>query len=173
VRAIVLDTKGDAGWSHFARDRGYRVIVGERAGRAAIAAGESRILIRCLDPLGPDANAMLLEIYRRRQPQTVIVDEALHWPHDVSDRNAYGLRLTLTAGAGLGIGVWAGAQRPVDVLPLFISESGHRVIFRQELASDRRKLAGAIPGAERAGALDAYWWLYHSPGRPLRLMRPI
>lgn len=172
-RAIILDTKGEPAWAKFARDRGYRTVIGERAGRAAIAAGELRLLIRCMDPLGAEANAMVLEIYRRRIPNTVVVDEALHWPQDVRDRNAYGLRLVLTAGAGLGIGVWAGAQRPVDLLPLFISETQHRVLFRQELAGDRRKLAGLIPGAELAGSLDAYWWLYHCPGERVRLFRPI
>lgn len=172
-RAIILDTKGEPAWGGYARARGYRTVIGERAGRAAIAAGELRLLIRCLDPLGVEANAMVLEVYRRRAPTTLIVDEALHWPTDVRDRNAYGLRLVLTAGAGLGIGVWAGAQRPVDLLPLFISESTHRILFRQELASDRRKLAGLIPGAEAAGRLDAYWWLYHSPGERIRLFRPI
>lgn len=86
----------------------------------------------------------------------------------------------LTVGASRGVGCISVIQDPVHVHNALLSQSEHRIVFRVNVASHRKKLAG-VCGDEidhMAMHLDNYEFLYHHDGlrtpvrcEPLRLDR--
>lgn len=171
-RVVVLDTKGEAQLRAWSRRHRYAFLVGPRAAAAALRHSRAPIRLHVLvhDPVSYDANALLEALYATGN-LTVVFDEAMHWPK--VGPLARGLRLLLTAGMGRNVGVWAATQRPVDVANVFVSESIKRVVFRVELESDRKKLAGFIPGVDGAAGLDRFCWLYHAAGLEATVFGPL
>lgn len=170
----ILDTKGEGELLAWTRRHRYAYAAGERAALALLRSSRPpvRLHARVFDPRSREADDLLRLLYLG-PPATVVVDEAMHWPRP--DRNRHGMRLLLTAGMGRWIGVWAATQRPVNVANEFLSESLHRVVFRLELESDRKKIGGVVgdQAAARCAGLDRFCWLYHAPGSTAVVYGPI
>jgi hypothetical protein len=135
----IIDTKGD---SNLPKAFPYRAWHNTAEKFLAEKKAKVRIYTPEIDELKDEEllDGVLQEIFYRRKPATVYVDECLDIVSN-SGNVGSGIVALATRGRSHGISLLAGTQRPANVTRYLISEASHYYIFNLNLRADRKAIA--------------------------------
>ena len=150
-RLVVADPKGNL------RDRWGLAEPDGRTARA-LDSGEP-VRVRYGFPADGDWDSVFQRVYEAGDV-TLYVDEA--YGVLKSGRPTAGLTACYTRGREMGVSVWTATQRPAWVPLFMLSESDWYLMFRVQLAEDRKRMAQLIGPAALRTVRGHAFWLYHT-----------